>query len=390
MKNLLKKQAVDKIDEFSDELIGISQRIWQNPETKFKEHGAVKLITGALKDWGCNVEVGIEGLETAFRAVYVGRSHGPTVALLSEYDALSHIGHACGHNLIAGAGLGAFISFQSIKREIPGTVILLGTPAEEGGGGKVMMIERGLFKNCDAALMVHPASFNNINPITLSLYEISIAFKGKAAHAAASPEDGINALDGVIQTFNGINALKEHIRDDSRIHGIITNGGVSHNVVPELAEALFAVRAKDSRYCKELVEKLKRCAEGAALASGAKLEIKQLGHRQSLKPNQHLSSAFLNNAKLLKERIIEDKSEVFSTDMGNVSHVTPSIHPMFAICDEKIPLHSRDFAKAANSERAYREMIIAAKTMAMTAIDFITDNQLRINVKDEFKSKPLS
>ena len=252
-----KDKTIAYIDEIRDQLIGISDEIHRNPEVAFKETLAAKLLVDELKKAGFEVEQGVAGMETAIVAVHPDQSTGPTIAILAEYDALPQIGHACGHNLIATAALGACLAVGSIKKDLPGTLVFMGTPAEEDIGGKIAMVEAGLFKDVDAAMMFHPAAgYTMVGRRGLAMTEVKIKFHGKPAHAAASPEKGINALDAVIQTFNGINALRQHIKMTSRIHGIISHGGVKPNIVPEFASAEFYVRAEESEYCKELVKKV--------------------------------------------------------------------------------------------------------------------------------------
>ncbi|MEW6275299.1 MAG: M20 family metallopeptidase [Bacillota bacterium] len=371
MKEEFKEKACAQIDRHAAELIAISKRLHAHPETRFKEYKASAWICEFLEKHEFKVEKGIGGLETAFKAEHRNISPGKKVAFLAEYDALPELGHACGHNLIAGASVGALLAFKDIKRDLPGAVLLFGTPGEEGGGGKIKMLAQNLFSGCDAALMFHPACFTTMYPATLALAEVVIVFSGKSSHAAANPDCGINALDGVLQTFSAINALRGYLRSDARIHGVITKGGECHNVIPAVAEAIFAIRAKDSAYVDFLVERLRQCAEGAALASGAEVTLRVLGRRKELRTNRNLALIFTRNLIKLKEKPKKGIVRPFSTDMGDVSQVIPSIHPVIAICDSSVGLHTKEFAAAAGSERGYRVMITAAKALAMTAIDLL-------------------
>ncbi len=370
MREELKEKACAQIDKHADELIAMAKDLHKHPETKFKEYIASSRICEFLANKSFKVEKEIGGLETAFRAEHANTSPGKRVAFIAEYDALPELGHACGHNLIAGASVGALLAFQEIKENLPGAVSLLGTPGEEGGGGKIKMLEKNLFSGYDAALMFHPASFTAMFPVTLALAEVSIVFTGKSSHAA-NPDQGINALDGVLQTFNAINALRGHIRADARVHGIITRGGENHNVIPAVAEAVFTMRAKDSAYVDSLVENLNRCAEGAALSSGAEVTLKVLGRRKELHINRNLALTFAKNFIKLKGVCKKGVISPFSTDMGDVSQIVASIHPVLAICDSPIGLHTEEFAATADSEQGYQVMITAAKALAMTAIDFM-------------------
>lgn len=384
----------DKIREYIDEnrarLIEISDEIHRNPELAFKEVEASKILAEELRKAEFNVEHGVAGMDTAIVADYPEISEGPTVAILAEYDALPEIGHACGHNLIGTAALGACLALAKIKKDIPGRLVFMGTPAEEDVGGKITMVEAGLFKDIDAAMMFHPsAGYTMVGRRGLALTEVNIDFYGKAAHASASPEKGINALDAVIQTFNGINALRQHIKSTARIHGVITNGGAKPNIVPEYAAASFYVRAEDDGYCKELVMKLENCAKGAAIATGATLKYEVVSPSyQSRVMNKAMGESFLKNLEILGEPIkpLPEGSGAGSSDIGNVSQVVPAIHPYISICDSSIAGHSKEFTVAAASERGHSAMLTAAKALAMTAVDLFIDPDLIRRVKDEFAS----
>jgi amidohydrolase len=376
------------IDGIRDQLIAISDEIHRNPELAFKEFKAAQLLIAELKKAGFKVEQGVAGMETSILAVHPDTSEGPTIAVLGEYDALPEIGHACGHNLIATAALGACLAVGSVKREIPGKLVFMGTPAEEDVGGKISMIEAGLFKDIDAAMMFHPsAGYTLVGRRGLALTEVKIKFHGKPAHASASPEKGVNALDAVIQTFNGINAMRQHIKSTSRIHGIISHGGVKPNIVPDFAAAEFYVRAVEDNYCKELVGKLENCAKGAASATGATLEFEVVSPSyQSRVMNSAMGEAFVRNLEILGEPIIPlpPDSGAGSSDIGNVSHVVPAIHPYISICDKSVAGHSREFAEASASERGQEAMLTAGKALAMTVIDLLTDPELMTRVREEF------
>jgi len=291
-----KNAVCANVDSIKDRLVSVSQDIFDHPEVKFEEVHATQVLADELKKGGFSVEQGVAGLDTAILATHPQASDGPTVAILGEYDALPEIGHACGHNLIAASALGACLALGQIKADLPGKLVFMGTPAEEGGGGKVIMIDAGLFDGVDAAMMFHPSSHTVVDRGSLAITEVEIEFHGKASHASGSPEKGINALDAVIQTFNGLSALRQHIKDGARIHGIITNGGAKPNIVPEVAAAVFYVRAPESDYRDELLEKLRHCAEGAALATGATLAFEIVGHAyKAMKPNRIIGDAFAKN-----------------------------------------------------------------------------------------------
>jgi amidohydrolase len=385
--NNLKVKVGDYVDAIADQLIEVSRDIHEHPELRFEEFRASKLLAERLREAGFNTELGVAGLETAIRAVHPSISPGPTVAIIGEYDALPGVGHACGHNLIAAAGLGAALALGSIKAEIPGRLIFFGTPAEEGGGGKVKMVDAGLFDEVDAAMMFHPSSNTVVDRKSLAITEVEIEFNGKASHASGSPEKGINALDAVIQTFNGINALRQHMKDGARIHGIITDGGEQPNIVPEHAAALFYVRAVENEYRDELLERLRRCAEGAGLATGASLSFNAVGHSyKAMRPNHVLGDAFVKNLNSLGEPLKPPPADagMGSTDMGDVSQLVPAIHAYIQICGEDVAGHSREFAQAAISQRGQEVMLIAAKAMAMTGVELFTEPDLVRRMKEEF------
>jgi len=381
-----KERIRDEVDRREAQLREVSQELFENPELKFEEVRAAKILADALRDAGFEVEHGYAGLETAIRAVHPASSDGPTVAILGEYDALPEIGHACGHNLIAAGGLGAALAVGAIKPELPGTLIFYGTPAEEGGGGKVMMIDAGAFKGVDAAMMFHPASHTIVGRGSLAITEVKLCFHGKPAHASAFPEEGINALDAVIQTFNGINALREHIKDGARIHGIISNGGAKPNIVPEYAEAEFYVRAPETEYRDELLVKLRHCAEGAALATGARLDYQEIGHAyKAMKPNRALIEAFVKNLEALGWSLDNPPEALGSTDMGDVTQEVPGMHPYLAICEPEVIGHSREFTEASGSERGAVAMLAGAKALGMTAVDVLTEAGLTDRMWEEFR-----
>jgi amidohydrolase len=377
-----KKQVADGVGALEARLRDVSRYVFSHPEVKFEETLASRRLAEELEKDGFRVEVGAAGLPTALRAEHAAASDGPTIALIAEYDALPDLGHACGHNLIAAAALGATLALGGIKAELPGRLVFLGTPAEEGGGGKVLMIEAGLFRGVDVAMMFHPAPFTTVGLGSLAITEVRVEFRGVAAHASAWPEKGVNALDAVIQTYNGLNALRQHIRDSARIHGIITHGGVKPNIVPDYAAAEFYVRAADTPYRDELLAKLRRCAEGAALATGATLTFSTISvPYKAMNSNAPLDAAFARSLERLGWPLDAPRGGSFplgSTDMGDVSQVVPSIHPYLAICDEGVAGHSAPFAEASCSERGQQAMLAAAKAMAMTAVDaFLSPDLVR-------------
>jgi amidohydrolase len=386
----LKQRVIDEVNAWRDELIRISDTIHANPEIAFEEVKAAALLSSTLEENGFAVERGVAGLDTAFVATLHGQESGPTIAFLAEYDALPGLGHACGHNIIGASAVGAGLAMKTVLPELAGTIQVIGTPAEEGGGGKVTLVEAGIFAKVDAAMMVHPSRRNLTRRKSLTSYKVSIEFFGKPAHAAASPDKGINALDAMILTFNGINALRQHLRDDARIHGIITHGGKAVNIVPEYTAARFSIRALDTLYADEIVKKVRACAEAGARASGARLEFKEYTrHYDAMMPNPKLADLVDANMAALgiKVELPLPNERMGSSDMGNVSQVVPALHPYLAIGPEDLVGHTAEFREAAISPAGHAGLINAAKSMAMTAVDLLAEPANMSQVKRAFQEQ---
>jgi amidohydrolase len=381
-----KAAASARIDALAPELIAISDWMYENPELGHQERQAAARLAGALERHGASVERVIAGMETAFRATFPGRVGEPVVAILAEYDALPEVGHGCGHNIIATAAIGAGIAVGSLAAELPGAVVVLGCPAEESAvpnaGGKIPLIEHGYFDDVDAAIMIHPGTENYVpRESTLVAYGLEFEFFGKPAHAAGAPHEGINALDAVIQTFNGISALRQHLKPDVRVHGVITHGGGAPNVIPPYTAARFRVRSADPVYAREVVDKVVRCAEAGALAAGARLEWRQyIKPYQNMIPNGRVSSLIERNMAALGVRLNERMQEgAGSTDFGNVSHVVPAGQAIVRICGEECGWHSREVADSTITPEGHDAILTGARTLAMTAIDLIcSQDDLRI------------
>ncbi|MBU9714372.1 M20 family metallopeptidase [Evansella tamaricis] len=383
----MKEIIIKSIEEYRKDFYRISQYIGNNPELGNEEFKACATLTEELIKHGFNVVTNIVEQPTAFEAVYDSGRTGPHIGFMSEYDALPEVGHACGHNLIGTMGIAAGIALSKVIEETGGKVYVYGTPAEETRGAKVTMAENGIFDHLDVAIMAHPASAYVKSGSSLAMDAIQFTFKGRSAHAAASPEKGINALDSVIQTFNSINALRQHVTPDVRIHGIIPEGGKAANVVPDYAVAQFYVRAEKRTELNDVVKKVKGCAEGAALATGSSLEISNYEYSyDDMITNNALSDCFTQNLIHLgvKQEEIEVKSGGGSLDMGNVSQRVPSIHPFVKISDTPITAHTHEFRDAALSDRGFDGMILAAKTMALTGYEVLTDKELLARIKEEF------
>ena len=362
----------------------LSLKIHSNPELGFQEVKAATWLTQYLEENGFSIERGICELATAFRGSYGERK--PAIALLAEYDALPQLGHACGHNLIAACAVGAAVASKPAIDQYGGSVLVIGTPAEELYGGKIIMAERGAFDKVDMAMMVHPGVCDTATTQALACLGLEVEFFGKAAHAAARPETGINALEAMLQSFTAINSLRQHIKDKARIHGIITDGGEAANVVPAHSAGSFLVRAEDDTYLDELKEKVLNCFIGAAIATGARLEYQWGKARYApLRNNPTLARLFSQNMQSLGRKIQpSDPSEVGSTDMGNVSQIVPSIHPTVAIAPLEVAGHSPEFASAAASEAGIQGMLDSAKALAMTVVDLVASPEIVTRVKREF------
>lgn len=385
----LKAMVSDEVDAHRSELIELSLRIHQNPEVAFEEVKASGWLTEYLEGNGFKVERGICQLSTAFKASYgTGR---PAVALLAEYDALPKIGHACGHNIIGTAAVGAAVAAKKAVDTAGGSVVVIGTPAEEAYGGKVLMAERGAFQDADAAMLVHPHGLDMASMQALACIRLDVEFFGKAVHAAGSPQKGINALEAMIQAFNGINSLRQHINERARIHGIITHGGEAPNIVPDYTAATFLVRAELESYLDELKEKVLNCFKAASLATGARLEYQWSSYYAPLKCNFTLAELFSKNMESLGRSISPPIKRGFgSSDMGNVSVLVPAIHPMVSIATVDVIAHSPEFAEAAASEAGNRGLIDGAKAMAMTVVDLIARPEVMKKVKEEFAAGMVS
>ena len=398
----LNETATKAIDAAREELFGIALDIHAHPELNYQEFHAAKLLSDTLEAHDFAVERGIGGVETAFRATLEGGAGaGPTVAVLAEYDALPEIGHGCGHNLIAMAGLGAGLGVQANIKNLPGRLVVIGTPAEEGGGGKIKLLDAGVFDGVDICLSSHPSSNRTVIPQDIPLGESwSLAmvgfryiYHGIAAHAAAAPEEGINALNSLIHLFTGIDALRQHLREDTRIHGIITDGGLAPNVVPEFAAANFMLRCRDRNYLSDvIVGKVLKIAEGAALISGATLEVEPYyPFYENVLPNGVLAENFRANAEAVGMRIDAPtggrRGSGASTDFGNVSQVLPSLELRYAVSETPVPSHSRQMTETAITETALSSALNVAKVLSLTAGDFLRDPARLKEAQAEFAKR---
>jgi amidohydrolase len=375
----LQQRVLDAVDRRAERLLEVSHEIHAHPELCFEEHTAHRILTDELERAGLPVTRGAYDLPTAFDA-RVG-VEGPTVAVLCEYDALPGIGHACGHNIIAAAGLGAALVLAEVADELGGRLAVLGTPAEEGGGGKVFMIERGAFAGVDAAMMVHPAGEELRSMQTLAIHQVMARYEGRAAHAAAAPWAGANALDAAVLGYNAVAALRQHIRPDERIHGIFTKAGDKPNIVPDHAEAHWYVRAGTRERLAELKSRVLLCLESGATAAGCTMHHEWLDPAyDDMVDNTVLLDRYSAHAARLGRHPVDPTPEqtvVGSTDMGNVSQIVPSIHPMIQAAPAGVAIHTAAFAEHARSAMGDQAVIDGAKLLALTALDLWIDPEVR-------------
>lgn len=381
----LKSTVQSDIDNHRQQLADLSLKIHSNPEAGFKEHKASNWLSQYLETNGFTVKRGICQLETAFKASYGNKR--PTIAILAEYDALPKLGHACGHNLIAAIAIGAAVSSRAAVDKLGGSILVIGTPAEEIHGGKVIMVEKGAFNYIDMAMMVHPSTHDTATTKALACTSLDVEFFGREAHAAAHPEDGINALEAIILSFNAINSLRQHTRDDTRIHGIISDGGQVVNVVPAHGSASFLIRARDEVYLEELKKKVLNCFKGASTATGARLGYKWgTAQYAPMRNNIVMANLYIDNMETLGRsvKLVNPDQSFGSTDMGNVSQLVPSIHPSVAIAPMGVSIHSPRFAEAAASEAGIQGMLDAAKAIAMTVVDLLSSPETINQINKEF------
>ncbi|WP_344677514.1 M20 family metallopeptidase [Saccharopolyspora taberi] len=378
------------LTEHSADLVGLSRDLHAHPEEGFAEHRSVRQVAELLKRHGFDAQVGVGGLDTALLAT-VG-SAGPHVAVLAEYDALPGIGHGCGHNIICSAGVGGFLGAATAVGAAGGRVSLVGTPAEEGGGGKEHLARAGVFDDVDAVVMLHPFSHDIAAHPFLGRRQVEVVFRGIAAHAAAQPFMGRNALDAVVATYQGVAALRQHIPSTDRVHGIITDGGQRANVVPERAAVLFYFRSADPGSLRDLARRIEAIAHGAASMTGCGVELTwdQNPGYLPIRHNDTLAARWAHHqsgrGRTSLPRGVVPEYITGSTDLGNLSYRMPAIHPMIALEGESLSLHTAEFAAAAGSETGDRAVLDGAIGLACTAVDYLADERLRTAVHEEFEA----
>ena len=382
----LKAAVAGEIDTRYRQLGKLSKKIHAHPELSLEEHQAAAWLAEYLEESGFTVDMGICGLPTAFRGKYGNGK--PAIAFLAEYDALPKLGHACGHNLIATSAVAAGVATRRAVDELGGSVMVFGTPGEEADAGKAIMAEKGAFEGVDMAMIAHPGGGHRVLMNTLACQTLDVEFFGRAAHAASKPEAGINALEAMILSYNAIDALRQHIKEKARIHGIITDGGEAPNIVPAHTAASFLVRAEDDEYLESLKDRVINCFVGAAAATGAELKYNWAEVRYAaMLNNLTMARLFRRNMQALGRSIPLGDATKWdgSSDVGNVSRLVPTIQPLVAIAPEEVLIHSPRFAEAAATEDALQFLLDAAKAMAMTATDLLASPELVEKVRAEFR-----
>lgn len=378
-----------EVDRNQDALQKLALAMHAEPELKFEEHRAVQWMAEVLEQRGFQVERNLGGLPTAFRAK-VGT--GPVrVAVLAEYDALPEVGHACGHNLIAGGALGAFLSFAGAPQaELGGSVELIGTPGEEGGAGKVKLLDAGVFKGLDAAVMFHPYDQDIIAHPTLANVWLKVAFTGVPSHGAAAPHKGKSALTACMDSFRLVDGQRIHFRDGVRVHGIITNGGQASNIIPEHAACEYLVRARTSAELERVTGIVRRCIQAAAMASDVEVKMESVPGYKEMWTSGVLAQSMDSALRALGRTPVmtDETAGMASTDMGDVSQAVPALHAWIAICERgEAQIHEHRFAERTRGERGLNTMLLAAKAMARTLADYLEDGNARAEAAQELQQR---
>jgi amidohydrolase len=369
----LKEEASSLSEGLADEIFAFSRALYDDPELSLEETRASGRLADSLLREGFQVQRGVAGLPTSFVAASRGKTPGPRVAILAEYDALPDIGHGCGHNIIASSAWGAGRVLARLRDRLPGEFRVIGTPGEETLGGKAVMAAEGIFRDLDAALMVHPGTEYRVHTTSLACQSIQVTFEGKASHAVAAPDRGVNALDPLVLLYVSVDALRKGLTPEVRIPGVIVEGGKRANVVPDRAVGRFSIRARNRAAVETIRERITRMAQGLASAGGARVTVSRLDETyDEMLTNRVLAALFKENLRTLGiETNDSPRDRMGSLDMGNVSHVVPSLHAYVAIAPPTGALHTREFAEATVSESGRRGLMMAVKALAMTAIDLL-------------------
>jgi len=381
----MKEKIQEKLMKIQRELCDLSHKIHENPELGFEEHKAVQWQTEILRSHGFHVETPYAGMETAYKATFKLGEDGPCIAFLAEYDALKGMGHACGHNLIASMSIGAAIGLVKAAEGLNGRIVVLGCPAEETMGGKIIMLNNGGFKDIDFVMMLHPGNENIVGRGGLACTEIDIEFKGAAAHSK-EPEEGVNALTAIISVFNGTDILRQTWPEGVKINGIITAGGTASNIIPDFAAARFTIRAKTAKYIEKMIEDIQKVVNAAALITGAKHTVTTGLIFSERYPNAVMRRVFTQNMALLGETMLPAPAGMAmgSSDFSNISMVIPGIHEYVAIAPLEVKNHTIEFVAAATSPKSDEMLLQGAKALAMTGYDILTDQSLRTEIYEEF------
>ena len=387
-----KQKIVETVEAAREDLLKLSKNIHENPELGFEEFKAVDFISETLEKHGFTVEKGYGGLPTSFRADAKGNGDGPTVAFLAEYDALNGIGHGCGHNLIATCAVGAFLGLSSLLDSLPGRICIIGTPAEEGGAGKVKLLANGAFDDVDYALMMHPSGggSNLVGRGGRAACTVKVNFKGKGAHSSA-PQNGINALSAVISVFNQIDMARPTFDPQDNINGIISDGGTASNIIPAFASCAFCLRADTMKRIEDLIQLIKTCVANAERLTGAKGEITWDDISAERYPSRPICQAFKDNMHELGIEMTwpDPKKQYGSSDIGHVSIKIPAIHDYLSITDDaSIQAHTVEYAEAAASPEAQEVCLKGAKGLAMTGYDILSNPEFQKEIR-EFHDKQI-
>ena len=387
----LKNRIPEIVESLLPRLNEIADQIFANPELGYEEVKAAGWLTEFLEERGFSVERGAGGLPTAFKGTKNGNAEGPAIAIVSEYDALKDLGHACGHNIIATMGIGAAAAVAELSREISGVIVSMGTPAEEGGGGKIKLINAGAFDDVDAAMMIHPGPYNLSYRPSLGRARLLVNFIGKPSHASSGPEMGINALDALVTAYQNIGLLRQQLPSDVRIHGIITEGGEAPNIIPGHASGIFYVRTRVKDFLPELTRRAKACMEGAAMAHGAKVEIiEDPLIYEPLLENPEMCALFEDNLRAVgapPSDVDVEKVGAGSSDMANLSWKVPVVSGRLSMVPLEISTHTPEFAAAAGGGPGRKLIRIGAQAMAMTAIDLMTSPEKMQSVRKRFEEE---
>lgn len=373
-----KTRLAAAVEAARPEIIELSHRIHAHPEPAFEEHQAATWIAESLRRHGYAVEHPAGSLSTAIRAVRRGGrgGEGPRIGILAEYDALPGLGHGCGHNTMAASGVGAAIALAALAEELPGEIVFLGTPAEEHGSGKQIMIDDGLFDGLDAALLYHPCDRSHVESHPLASEDVDVVFTGLQAHASSDPWKGRNALDAMILLFSAVGLWRQQLRPTARVHGIIREGGTAANIIPDRTAAWFMIRSDDVTDYESMRAQFEAMCQAAAIATGTSVEVTFSGWATTMVNNPVLAERFRTNMAAYGVVDMGDDLNAGSTDMANVSWVCPTIHPDLAICDEGVAGHSIEFRDAAALPRADETTLLAATLVAQSAYELFTDPDL--------------